>query len=71
MTIKSYHFCLMRQSRTPGNLEYVDGTLSSDMDFTFSKNYHDLRCALGAKLNPPAQNGEGVVILSLTVIKET
>lgn len=62
---KLYHFCAMRQPAPNGPIGYYDGTFEGDVT---SASYQETRRQIGALMKPPAPDGQGVVILSLTVL---
>jgi len=65
--MKIYHFCALRQASN-GNLDYLDGTLKSDITFASVEEYNQLKEDIGKAFVPPALGG--IVLLSLTDEKE-
>lgn len=63
---KLYAFCVKKVDIS-GCEHYFDGTLTSNVDLSFPKNYIDLKASIGRAMTPQRE-GNDLIVLSLTVI---
>lgn len=60
-----YHFCAMRQSAAT-IIDYQEGTIELSRKDLSSDEFNKLRIKIGEGFTPPEENGDRVIILSLT-----
>jgi len=64
---RTYHFCCIRM--VP-NLSFFDGTLATDIDFTYPDGYAIIKKEIGKKLEPPQEAQVAFTILTLTPLTD-